>query len=329
MKRVINISLSILVLCLIVTAFSWVIYRQEQQLQAFAEQEQKQVLTQQKLALLEQKLAQVEREQGQALADLELKNQLQEEAQTQEILEKLQVQQETIVQLQSALERLVQASQDRLGAGGDFVMKCSAETFDYLAIGNSITTHDACDYWPNTSGMAASTPEKDYFHLVSAGLEATKGKVNSYAFSLFAWEVIATDRGEMATLTDRYLTEDLDLITIQLGENAQDLSTFQDDYVYLIQHIRQLAPNAKILILGDFWSYEDRNLLKMQAAQQCGAIFVSLDAIMDDPTYQAGEKIEVTDQFGQIHEIRHGGVAKHPSDEAMAYIAQAILSAQN
>ncbi len=322
MKRIINITLSVLVLCLITAAFFWVVDGQKRQLQAFAELEQKQALTQQKLNQAEQEL-------NQALADLEREDHLQDDARMQEILEKLQAQQETIVQLQATLDRMLQASQGNLGPGGDFVMKCSAETFDYLAIGNSITTHDPCDYWPNTSGMAASAPEKDYFHLVSAGLAESKGNVNSFAFSLFAWEVIATDRGEMAALTDRYLTEDLDLVTIQLGENAQDLTTFQDDYVYLIQHIRKLAPNAKIVVLGDFWSYEDRNLLKMQAAQLCGATFVSLDAIMDDPTYQAGEKVAVTDQFGQIHEIRHSGVAEHPSDEAMAYIAQAMLTALN
>ena len=304
-----------MLLCLIAAAFSWVIFRQEQQLQAFVELEQKQLLA--------------EQEQKQALAELEQQNRLQEEAQTQALLEQLQLQQETILQLQITLERLVQASQGKLGAGGDFIMRCSQETFDYLAIGNSITTHDACDYWPNVSGMAASTPEKDYFHLVSSGLEAAKGTVNSYACSLFPWEVIAADRAEMAELTDGYLTADLDLITIQLGENAQDLSTFRDDYIYLIQHIQQLAPNAKILILGDFWSYENRDLLKSQAAQQCGVTYVSLDAIQDNPAYQAGPVVEVTDQYGQIHAIRHSGVSKHPSDEAMAYIAQAILSAQN
>lgn len=305
MKKLVMYALPVLLFLLLVAAFSWISFRQEQQMQELAKLEQLSV-------------------------QQELRQELTQMTQNQQALqEQLQLQQETILQLQAAVDRLIQASRDELGDGGNFVMRCSPETFDYLAIGNSITTHDVCDYWPNVSGMAASAPEKDYFHLVSAGLEAAEGSVNSYAISLFAWEVIATDRGQMAALTDRYLTEDLDLVTVQLGENALDLSTFQNDYIYLIQHIQQLAPNAQILILGDFWGYENRNLLKSQAAEQCGVTFVSLDAIMDDPACQAGETVQVTDLYGKIYQIQHAGVSRHPSDEAMTYIAQAILSARN
>jgi len=326
MKKFAMYALPVLLLTLLVVAFSWVILRQEQQLQELEALEQLQIQQD-----LHQVFTQLAQKQQMLLEQFgQLQDRLKaEEVQTQELLDQIQLQQETILQLQAAMDRLVQASRDKLGDGGDFVMRCSKESFDYLAIGNSITTHDACDYWPNISGMAASVPEKDYFHLVSAGLEATEGTVNSYACSLFAWEVIASDRAQMATLTDRYLTEDLDLVTIQLGENARDLLTFQNDYIYLIRHIQQLAPHAQILILGDFWSYENRNLLKSQAAQLCGVTFVSLDTIMDDPAYQAGELVQVTDSYGQIHQIRHEGVSRHPSDAAMAYIAQAILSARN
>lgn len=319
MKKVIIFGSRILLICVIAAAFVGIFFQQKQQMQVIEKLEQQQILREKEwesqISLLQNQLQTQQ-------------SQLQEAGlQMQEGMEQIQLQQETILQLQATLERLIQATRGELGTGGEFVLNCSPETFDYLAIGNSITIHDTCDYWPNTSGMSASSPENDYFHLVSAGLEESKGTVNSYALSLFAWEVVATDRAEMAELTDTYLTEDLDLVTIQLGENAQDLETFLDDYVYLIRHIQQYAPNAKILALGDFWDYENRELLKMQGAQLCDVTFVSLEAIMEDPAYQAGQIVKVVDQYGQIHEIQHSGVAKHPSDEAMMYIAQAILSA--
>ena len=42
----------------------------------------------------------------------------------------------------------------------------SEAPYRYLAIGNSITRHPECVYWWSEAGMAASTPEQDYFHLV-------------------------------------------------------------------------------------------------------------------------------------------------------------------
>lgn len=47
----------------------------------------------------------------------------------------------------------------------------SDTTFNYLAIGNSITKHALADYWWNEMGMAASSEEKDYVHLVASALE--------------------------------------------------------------------------------------------------------------------------------------------------------------
>lgn len=35
-----------------------------------------------------------------------------------------------------------------------------------LFIGNSITKHGKCSYWPGEWGMAASSPENDYVHLL-------------------------------------------------------------------------------------------------------------------------------------------------------------------
>lgn len=44
----------------------------------------------------------------------------------------------------------------------------SDTAFNYVAIGNSITKHVINDYWWNEIGMAATSQDKDYVHLISS-----------------------------------------------------------------------------------------------------------------------------------------------------------------
>ena len=39
-----------------------------------------------------------------------------------------------------------------------------------------------------------------------------------------------------------------------------------------------------------------------------------------------GMNTEVYGDDGKVHKVTHAGVAKHPNDRAMAYIAQKIIS---
>lgn len=202
----------------------------------------------------------------------------------------------------------------------------SGDVFRYLAVGNSITRHEICDYWWNEVGMAASTADKDYFHLVTAGLEETYGAVEGEAYNFSVWEITDTDRAQTIQLLDLKLNEDLDLVTVQLSENLPSLTTFESDFEYLIQHIREKAPNARILILDDFW-YQNRGYIKAVVAARSGITFVSLAEIRGNTDYQCGLGTVVYDADGGEHIVEHAGVAGHPGDSGMQYIADAILAA--
>ena len=97
--------------------------------------------------------------------------------------------------------------------------------FNYLAIGNSITKHGKCDYWWNEIGMAATEKEKDYFHLVSDFLKSKNDSFYSVAINYSIWETNANDRSQTFNVIAPYLSDKLDLVTIQLSENANELST--------------------------------------------------------------------------------------------------------
>lgn len=134
------------------------------------------------------------------------------------------------------------------------------EAYNYLAIGNSITLHGKCDYWWNEIGMAATDSDKDYFHLVTDYLEKSEEKVTSYAVNFYTWEVQSADRAETYSLLDPYLSDKLDLVTIQLSENVTDLSNFEKDLEELIRYVGTKCSNAQIILIDEFWSEEKSNI---------------------------------------------------------------------
>lgn len=208
--------------------------------------------------------------------------------------------------------------------------------YDYLAIGNSITMHPRQSYWPDAMGMGATLPQNDYYHLVSASLAAAcaaQGRAyNSAAFNYAIWEINYGKRAEVLYLLDPYLSAELELVTIQLGENAiPDPNGFAADFPALIQYIRTKAPNAKIVLIGNFWNNAVEETVKRQCAQAYGLSYVDLSAVSVDPyittvssPYTFGNELAY-DVNGVGHHCSKDAVAQHPNNKGMQYIAQCVL----
>lgn len=205
----------------------------------------------------------------------------------------------------------------------------STESFNYLAIGNSITWHRICSYWWSEHGMAATSSDKDYYHLIVKSLEAKLENVNSTVYSFISWETLATDRAETLTLIDEYLNENLDLVTVQLGENVTDNENIENDFLELINYIKEKAPNAQIIIVGNFWEDEVVENAKMYAAEKTNSTYVSLQEIQNNQEYKNNVGDIVFDADGNEHQIDNSAVAAHPNDKAMSYIAEKILNTIN
>ncbi len=171
----------------------------------------------------------------------------------------------------------------------DFLASCHEDGYHYLAIGNSITKCYADnEIWRDEYGMAASSVEKDFYHLVLDYLWKKEGQVNSAAVLFYMWEIVRTNRAETYSLLEPYLNDKIDLITIQLGENATELSTFEEDMENLILHVKKMCPETRIILIGDFWEYEDRDVVKEAVAERCGVDYISLEQIKDKADYQCG-----------------------------------------
>ncbi len=198
--------------------------------------------------------------------------------------------------------------------------------YTWFAIGNSITVHAPNEVWWNGIGMAASAEDRDYVHLVAEQLTGLYGKTAVHPLYCYAWET-AEDRSGELDMLDPYLDPQLRLVTIQLGENTEDLTTFGQDFETLIRYVQERAPEARVLVIGDFWSSGDRDQMKQEAAEKTGAGFVSLEGIRDDPEYQAGIGAVVYDAEGNPHTVENVDVAGHPGDRGMQYIADRVVEA--
>ena len=221
-----------------------------------------------------------------------------------------------------------------------FLSDCDEDHYNILFVGNSITRHEITSYWwSDGHGMAATSQDTDYVHqteaLLTDKLEQLKPgakAVNGYAFNYSVWETNSHDRAQTYPIMDKYITKGdaLDVVVLQLGENVPDdayASTYKSDYAELIQHINEEAPNARIITVGDFWSDETKDAVKKSAAEKAGVTYVDLAEIQDDPDYQAGMGTMVEGDDGEKHEIKHAGVAKHPGDAGMKWIAEKIVEA--
>lgn len=197
--------------------------------------------------------------------------------------------------------------------------------YNYLAIGNSITKHPICDYWWSERGMAATEDGKDYYSLVSDYIKEKYKKSTSRAVSFTTWELQWYDRYEVLSLLDKYLDQKLNLITIQLSENVHDRrDQFKKDYKELIDYIKSKCPYTKIILIDDFFD-KNNHTIKKELAKEMDLGFADLTVIFGNEEYQIGNNAEVKDSDGRVHKIDSAGVAVHPGDKGMRYIADKVI----
>ena len=179
------------------------------------------------------------------------------------------------------------------------------------------------DEWDR--GICSTKPDNDYVHLVQSAMADlyANGECVKYAYNFATWER-ADDRDSMLKLIDEYLDEKVDLVTIQLGENVSDVSTYQEDMESLISFVQVKAPNAKIIVIGDFWSAQ-RNELRKMAAMNKNISFADLSEIRGVVEYQseAGMICYMIDGTTQTVTSK---MAAHPGDKGMVYIAEQVIS---
>lgn len=148
--------------------------------------------------------------------------------------------------------------------------------------------------------------------------------VQTYAYNAASWELHTNDRSQVLDTWNKILDSSIDLVSIQLGENVLDVDNYEDDFREMVQFVISKCPHAHIIIVDDFWS-DENSIIKRAAIDGFDVEFIPLDNIRGDSKYKSSIGAIVYDAAGNEYTIKHKGVANHPGDEGMKYIADAII----
>ena len=195
--------------------------------------------------------------------------------------------------------------------------------FRVLIYGNSIALHapKADIGWTYCWGMAASAAEKDFAHLVVAGLESQLGKKADLRIRNLAVleRNFATN---IATVAEIAADADWkpDYVVIAIGENAPNIDTSNAVAYrkFLADIARPFAEGgAKVVLRSPFWMNAEKAECTANAAAEVGAVYVDVGPL--------GFKNENK----AIGLFSHGGVANHPGDLGMKRLADLIIGGFN
>lgn len=186
-----------------------------------------------------------------------------------------------------------------------------------MFVGNSITLHGRLDSigWSNECGMAASSKENDYVHILMNKISNKHPDASFCICQVSSWEC-EYKNGASAYENFKNAREfGADIIIFRSAENCPwkdfDKETFKSSMKDLISYL-DADNKAKIVLTTSFWRHPADSAIEEYAKQNDLPI-----AFLGD----LGEK----DEMKAIGLFEHAGVANHPGDLGMKNIAERIF----
>jgi alpha-galactosidase len=192
-----------------------------------------------------------------------------------------------------------------------------------LFVGNSITLHAPSQAvgWAGNWGMAASAAEKDYVHLVVDAVAKRRGGQPEFRVV----NVVEFERDfehyDAATKLKDLIDFQADTVIVAIGENVPALKTEEAKTKFRESLVRMLTllkgKGAAIYVRSCFWADTTKDALLKAACTAVGGVFVDISALdKNKANFARAER-----------EIAHAGVARHPGDQGMRAIADALVAA--
>lgn len=182
-----------------------------------------------------------------------------------------------------------------------------------LIIGNSIVKHGPAPQigWQGDWGMAASTRDSDFVHLLTRSIQAKDSTISVRSGLVIGFEG-GFEKYPFAKL-DSFTTPDM--LIVRLSENVDDSKAADGRFMrYYDSMIRYIDPenHAVKVIVNGIWDKPVVNELLKKYAAQHHYIFVRNDDLLADSTNLARGL------------FTNEGVAAHPSDKGMRLIKERI-----
>ena len=193
-----------------------------------------------------------------------------------------------------------------------------------LFLGNSITLHgpNADIGWDGNWGMAASSMEKDYVHLVTRAIE----QHTKYAPEILVKNIADFERNYAQYDVDMQMKDffafNPDLVILAIGENVPVLNSeearakFKMGVMNIFRCI-YAKRHPLVVVRSCFWPDEVKDRLLKEVCTEAGGIFVDAGPIGRESGNAARSE----------RSFRHDGVAGHPGDRGMKALADAITQA--
>jgi hypothetical protein len=193
-----------------------------------------------------------------------------------------------------------------------------------LFLGNSITLHGPkTDIgWTGNWGMAASSEDKDYVHLVTSALARHTGSTPQIMVRNIADFERSYATYDVDLQMKDFFAFDPDLVVLAIGENvpALDAEDAKAQFKAGVMNILRCALAKRhplVVVRSCFWEDAAKDQVLSQVCQEAGGIFVNAGPIGRDAANAARSERSFT----------HDGVAGHPGDKGMKALADAIIQA--
>ncbi|UFH55853.1 SGNH/GDSL hydrolase family protein [Spirosoma sp. KNUC1025] len=187
-----------------------------------------------------------------------------------------------------------------------------------LIIGNSIMSHaPAPDLgWYNFNGMAASAPDKDFVHLLTANLQSL---YPALTVKLQSGGNFEQQFGKPDYSVDEFnaVLQDVkpDLIIVRIGENMDDNQAasrnLEGQFRLLLDKLANYGQPVRIVCTTSVWYKPNYDAIVRKIVPEKGHTLVDLGSMVGQAKCFASE-------------YKNPGVAAHPNDVGMQYIADMI-----
>lgn len=194
----------------------------------------------------------------------------------------------------------------------------NAEGPRVLFLGNSMTLHGVCREigWYGDWGMAASELERDYVHILEGKILEKNPSASFWICQVSDFERRYKEGREVFAQYESGRDFGADFIVIRFIENCCfenfDNAVFKKTLGDFIRYLDK-DKKAKVIVTTGFWRHPGDGALMEYAREN------------DYPCIELGDLGE-RDDMKAIGRFEHGGVAAHPGDLGMKYMAERIAN---
>lgn len=202
----------------------------------------------------------------------------------------------------------------------------SADTVKILILGNSITSHGVAKDigWTHKGGMAASSSDKDYVHLLFSEVS----KINPDKYILFRYANYASleRSNDNLDISDPKLLElykfKPKFLIYQLGDNVTESNseTFKNNSINILMKFK----DSKTLVVSPFFENKLNLKITKEIIKATKSKFIDIGPISRNEKFRANSDSSLNKKEWKVK-----GIGLHPGNNGMYQISKKLLAEIN